>query len=301
MAQMRVIRRRIRSVENTRQITRTMEMVATAKIKRAQERIEAARPYAVKMMEVLLNVSRHVRRGDHPLLEVREPANNVIIVVLTSNRGLAGAFNTNIIRRSEAIFREEAAAGRDVKFVAVGRKGLRFLRYNEYPVVREYTDIGDAPTFDQAAEIATDLMERYSSGEVDKIHIVFNHFRSIVDQKVVDHLVLPIEQEEMAETEAPVGPSAAYVFEPEAEDVLRRLLPVYIETLVYRTLLESVASEQGARRTAMKAATDNAGEMIESLKRTFNRARQAQITQEISEIVGGAEALMGAEATSQEV
>lgn len=288
MARMREIKRRIRSVDNTKQITKTMEMVAAAKIRRAQERIEAARPYAVKMMDVLANVGKRVDVGRHPLLAVRDPIKRSVIVAVTSDRGLCGAFNANIIRRSEKLIAEEKAAGREIGLYAVGRKGINYFKYVGYELMGERREISDNPTFAHAKAIADELINKYIEKEIDKVILVFNHFKSAMEQRAIDHTLLPIKQESVEENNEP---TADYIFEPNTGVVLKSLLPTYIEALVLRALMESAASEHGARRTAMKSATDNAGEMIEILTRTFNRARQAQITQEISEIVGGAEAL----------
>jgi len=292
MAKGRDIKRRIKSVENTRQITRTMEMVATAKIRKAQARIEAARPYALAMMDVLGKVAANVEAGQHPLLQEHDEMKRALILVLTSDRGLCGAFNGNIIREAELVISREKAAGLDVDLIVVGKKGIGYFRYVGRKLLGEYRDVSDSPTFAVAKDVATALMNAYTSGEADRIWLIFNRFQSVVEQKVTTHQLLPIEETEVPE-ERDVATSAEYLFEPDAVTVLQRLLPTYIETLVYRAMMESAASEHGARRTAMKSATDNAAKMIEMLVRSFNRARQAQITQEISEIVGGAEALKG--------
>lgn len=291
MEKAREIKKRIRSVQNTRQITKTMEMVAAAKIKKAQEQIEAARPYALKMMDVLHSVARHVPEGEHPLLELHDPVERVIILVLTSNRGLCGAFNFNILERAEALYKEEVEQGSKAAFLVVGEKGLKYLRYRRYPLLGEGIDIGDRPSFEQAAQIARQLMKLYCEHKIDKVYVVFNHFKSVMEQYVTDYVVLPIQREEASEEPKAAVAEDEYIFEPTPREVLFKLLPTYIETLIYRTLMESSASEHGARRTAMKAATDNAVEMIGELTRTFNKARQWQITQEILEVSSGAEAL----------
>ncbi|MBE0446499.1 MAG: F0F1 ATP synthase subunit gamma [Actinobacteria bacterium] len=297
MSKARKVLSRIKSVQSTRQITKTMEMVAAAKIKRAQTRIESARPYALKMIDVLHNVSQYVGSGSHPLLEVHENIENVVIVPITSNRGLCGAFNMNILRQSEALFRKEREQGRNVSFVGVGRKGVSYLRFAGYSLLASYIEFTDNPTFTDAKLVTDRLIEMYQEGTIDKVYIVFNHFKSVMEQKPTIHQLLPIRREEIegeADNEANKILKAKYEFEPEAELVLFELLPRYVETVVLRALMESVASEYAARRAAMKAATDNAGEMIENLTRWYNRARQAQITQEIAEIVGGANALQEA-------
>lgn len=290
MAKGRDIGRRIKSVDNTRQITRTMEMVATAKIRKAQERIEAARPYALAMMDVLAKVAANVEAIEHPLLQVHDEMKRAVILVLTSDRGLCGAFNSNVIRLTEKVVAEERAAGLEVDVIAVGKKGIGYFRYQGYSLLAEYRDISDTPTFAVAREIGAMLIDAYVACETDRIWLIFNQFKSVVEQKPTRHQLLPIEETEVPAKEQEVAVSAEYLFEPNAGSVLERLLPTYIETLVYRAMMESAASEQGARRTAMKSASDNAEKMIETLTRSYNRARQAQITQEISEIVGGAEA-----------
>jgi len=295
MSKARAVLGRIKSVEKTRQITKTMEMVATAKIKRAQARIESARPYALKMVDVLHNVAQYVNPNIHPLLEVHENIENVVIVPITSNRGLCGAFNMNILRHSEALYRKESELGRNISFLCVGRKGVGYLKFAGYDLLATHTDFDDNPTFLEAKVIADRLIERYQEGTLDKAYIVFNHFKSVMEQKPVVHQLLPIKQEDI--TEHPAGEKAhdaEYEFEPNPERVLYDLLPRYVNTVILRALMESAASEHAARRTAMKNATDSAGDMIENLTRWYNRARQAQITQEIAEIVGGANALQEA-------
>lgn len=292
MPSLRDIKKRIGSVQSTRQITRTMEMVATAKIKKAQERIESARPYAFAMVEVLGNVARHVEGASHPLLAVHEERRRVVVVCITSDRGLCGAFNANILRLTEDIVRREAADGVETAIIAVGKKGLGYLRYRGIEPLAAYRDIADRPTFADARSIASHIIPAYEAGEIDAAYIVFNRFKNVAEQRPEVYQLLPVERRVVeAEEEEPVGLRAEYLFEPTPQAVLDRLLPTYVETLVYRALMESAASEHGARRTAMKSATDNASEMITTLTRSYNRARQATITTEIAEIVGGAAAL----------
>lgn len=295
MSKARAVLGRIKSVEKTRQITKTMEMIATAKIRRAQSRIEAARPYALKMVDVLNNVAQNVGVDSHPLLQVHEKVENVIIVPITSNRGFCGGFNMNILRQSEGIYRKETEEGRNVKFIVVGRKGLGYLRFAGYDILESHTTFPDHVTFVEAKMIGDRLVEMYEEGTVDKVYVVFNHFKSMMEQKPTIHQLLPIKQEAITATsEEKQGAVAAYEFEPDPVRVLYDLLPRYVDTVILRALMESAASEQAARRTAMKNATDSAGEMIEKYTRWYNRARQAQITQEIAEIVGGANALQEA-------
>lgn len=292
-AQARQIRRRIGSVDKIRQITRAMELVATSKIKRAEDRIRAARPYAQKMVELIGNLATQAGTIQHPLLEVHDPQATTAVLVLTANRGLCGAFNSNILKRTEELVEEEKGQGRQVKLLVVGRKGTSYLRYRGHELVESYLDISDAPTFEETKMLAGRLMEMYVEREIDLAYIVFNHFRSVVEQRPVVFKLFPLEtpEAEAGEEEEEEHVVKEYLFEPSPAELAAQLLPAYAETVTYRTLLESAASEHGARRTAMKAATDNAGEMIGNLTLSFNRARQAQITQELSEITGTAEAL----------
>jgi F-type H+-transporting ATPase subunit gamma len=291
MANLRDIHQRIVSVHSTRQITRTMEMVATAKIRKAQDRIESARPYALAMMEVLANVARFVQGASHPLLEEHAERKRVVVIAVASDRGLCGAFNSNILRLSEGIIRDERAHGAEVDLIAVGKKSIAYFRYRGVEPVASYRDMTDKPTIADARSMAARVIQGYTSGEYDAVKIVFNRFKNVADQIPEIHDLLPLSREVVDETADPLKVNPEYVFEPSADAVLQRLLPTYIETLIYRALLESAASEQGARRKAMKSATDNASEMITTLTRSYNRARQAAITNEIAEIVGGAAAL----------
>ena len=291
MANLRDIQKRITSTRSTRQITRTMEMVATAKIRKAQERIESARPYALAMMEVLGNVARYVEGATHPLLEEHEERSRVIVIAVAADRGLCGAFNSNILRLSEGILRDEREAGVEADVIAVGKKAIGYFRYRGIEPVASYRDMTDKPSIADARSIARLLIDAYTAGEVDAVKMVFNRFRNVADQVPEIHDLLPIKHDVVEEEGGEDQLHPEYIFEPSAEEVLERLLPTYMETLVYRALLESAASEQGARRKAMKAATDNASEMITTLTRSYNRVRQGAITNEIAEIVGGAASL----------
>jgi len=295
MPNLRDIKKRIGSVQSTRQITRTMEMVATAKIKKAQERIESARPYALAMMEVLGNVARFSKGTEHPLLVEHARRDRVIIICVTSDRGLAGAFNSNIIRLTERFMREEQAKGTPrLDLIAVGKRAIGYFRYRGIEPLASYRDISDKPTFADARSIAAHLIGAYEAEELDAAYVAFNRFKNVAEQKPELHQLLPIERRVVDEAAQGVTHIAAeYMFEPDPESVLDALLPTYVETLIYRALMESAASEQGARRTAMKSATDNASDMITILSRSYNRARQAAITTEIAEIVGGAAAQEG--------
>jgi F-type H+-transporting ATPase subunit gamma len=292
VATLRDIKKRIGSTRSTQQITRTMEMVATAKIKKAQERIESARPYALAMMEVLGNVAKFVKGATHPLLETHASRDRIVVIAITSDRGMCGAFNSNILRITEQIMASERAVGVEVDLIAVGKKAVSYFRYRGVEPLAAYRDISEKPTIADARSIAAQVIPSYSVGELDAVRIVFNRFKSVADQSAEVHDLLPIPKAVVASGEEGMDSVVPeYLFEPSAADVLERLLPTYVETLIYRSLMESAASEQGARRTAMKSATDNANEMITTLTRSYNRARQASITNEIAEIVGGAAAL----------
>ncbi len=291
MANLRDIKKRIGSVHSTRQITRTMEMVATAKIKRAQEAIESARPYALSMMEVLGNVARYAKGVEHPLLLEHEEPKRVVAIAVTSDRGLAGAFNSNILRMTERFIAEQRAAGLDVDLIAIGKKAAAYFRYRGIEPIAAYREISDKPTFADAKAIAAHVIPGYIAEELDEVMIFFNRFKNVAEQLPEQHRLLPIRAELIGEVAEGSDVTAEYIFEPDAASVLEYLLPTYVETLIYRALMESAASEHGARRKAMKSATDNATEMIGTLTRSYNRARQAAITTEIAEIVGGAAAL----------
>lgn len=293
MATLRDIKNRIGSVQSTRQITRTMEMVSTAKLKRAQTRIENARPYALAMAEVLGNVVRFVEDAKHPLLDVRTERKRVALVSIVSDRGFAGAFNSNIIRLTERTMAELVAEGVEVELIIAGKKALGYFRYRGVEPAISLVGNSDKPSYDEARSIAAHVMQEYESGAVDAVHILFNRFKNIADQVPEMHQLLPIEHEVLDSAEAGVeasGRTLEYLFEPSSQQVLSDLLPTYVEALIYRSMLESAAAEQGARRTAMKSATDNASEMITTLTRSYNRARQDAISTEIAEIVGGAAA-----------
>ena len=295
MASVQDYKRRIRSVRNTRKITRAMELVAAAKLRRAQARIEAMRPYADTMRELIEGVGRASGsvRG-LPLLQQREAPDVVLLVPLTGDRGLAGAFNAQVVRRAFAVERELVAEGLAVRWLAVGKKGRSTLAFRRKPIEGEYVGFTDAPRYADAQAVAHRAAELFVSGEVDRVVLVYNTFVSALTQTVTQQDILPIAAD-VLETDDEERASDVlrgdFIFEPEPDEILERLLPVYLETQVFRALLESSASEQGARMTAMRNASKNAGEMIDRLSLEMNRARQAAITQEILEIVAGAEAL----------
>jgi F-type H+-transporting ATPase subunit gamma len=289
------IRRRIRSVRNTGKITRAMELVAAAKLKKAQSRIEAMRPYADRMLELMAGTARASAsvRG-LPLLQEHEQEETVAIVPLSGDRGLAGAFNSQILRRALALQRELQAEGKQVQWVGVGRRGVGSLRFRRLELVGEFTGFTDQPRYADAQAIAHRVAELYTEGEVDRVKVVYNAFESPLVQRVTVQDILPLSGEllETSDEEREVDALRGdFIFEPEPEQILERLLPVYLETELYRALLESAASEHGARMTAMRNASKNANDLIDSLTLAMNRARQAEITQEILEVVAGADAL----------
>jgi len=291
------IKRRVRSVRNTRKITRALELVAASKLKKAQTRIEEMRPYADRMLELMAGTARASTsvRG-LPLLQKHERDDRVAIVPLTGDRGLAGAFNSQILRRALALERQLRGEGKQVLWVGVGRRGVGSLRFRRFDLVGEFTGFTDDPRYAHAQAIAHRVAELYTEDEVDSVVVVYNHFQTALVQTVTVQDLLPLSEDlletgdEEREEDAQRGD---FIFEPEPEQILERLLPVYLETELYRALLESAASEHGARMTAMRNASKNAGDLIDDLTLAMNRARQAEITQEILEVVAGADALTG--------
>ncbi len=294
MPNLRDIKRRIGSVQSTKQITRTMEMVATAKIRHATERIAAAQPYAEAMRKTLSGVAAHAGNVDHPLLQEHEAKKKALAVVVVSDRGLAGGFNSNILRMADHYIAEGAEKGVETKVIVCGKKGTGYFKYRRVEPVLSFADLSADPTIAEAREIASYVRSAYADGHVDEVRVFYNHARNAADQDVCDELVLPIKADGFArapEADEEGAPAASTDFEPSAAEVLDRLLPAYVETMIYHALIDSAAAEQGARRKAMKSATDNANEMESTLNRLFNRVRQGAITTEITEIVGGAAAL----------
>ena len=294
MPTLRDIQRRIRSVQSTQKITRAMKLVAAAKLRRAQERILAARPYAGKMSELLGNLVSAASGSDetqHPLLEQREGPRRQIVII-TADKGLAGAFNSNVIRRALEFVRQSNTA--EVTLVVVGRKARDFYRRRPWTIKRDLIGFWDRLAYTHATELADYFMQQYLDGEVDEVHLVYNEFRSVAVQRPVREQLLPIPRK--AEGEADTG-AVDYLYEPNPKTILDELLPRHVRTQVFRALMESLAGEYGARMTAMEAATKNAKEMIDVLTIQYNKARQEKITKELLDIVGGAEALkQGAEA-----
>jgi F-type H+-transporting ATPase subunit gamma len=275
-----------------------MELVASARLRRAQMRIESMRPYADRMLELMAGVSQAAGSVRLPLLEQRDEVKTVAIVAVTADRGLAGGFNAQVIRRALALQREARAAGQEVVWFSTGRKAASTLRFRRMNVAQSWIGFSERPAYGDAQAIAHAVAEAFVEHEVDQVLVVYNAFVSALTQRVTVRELLPISREllERSEEENEVAPELAhpdFIYEPEPEEILARLLPVYVETELYRALLESAASEQGARMTAMRNASKAAGELIDSLTLAMNRARQAEITQEILEVVAGADALSG--------
>lgn len=292
--QSRQLRGRIKSVQNTRRITRTQELVATSKLKRAQDRVVAARPYAEALRETIADLVSPELMERFPLL--RRPASvakggpvRAAIILVTSNRGLCGAFNSNLIKEARKKSEELEAAGHTVEFHCVGKKGAAFLKYTGRKPAADRQDVGDKPTAEHATSIVEPLMADFAAGRLASVDLVHARFNSAISTPPTVRRILPVET-------PPKGTSKVrpdYILKPGPDAILENLLPLYVRNAVYRGLVETAAGEHGARRTAMKSATDNAGEILNTLKTAYNKGRQAQITQEISEIVGGAAALGG--------
>jgi len=293
MAKGRELKGRIKSVENTRKITRTMEMVATSKMKRAQDRVVAARPYANALAEVISSLYSPDLAERFPLLRQPAQPRRVALVVLTSNRGLAGGFNANLIKESRARIAELEGGGVQVDLHVIGKKGLGYYKYVGRAIASQRLDITDRPTAENAAEIVDGLMADYVAGTLDGVYVTYSKFNSVLSTPPTTDRILPVTPPAAKAGTGEAARQRDYMLFPNAEAILTELLPSYVRNSVYRALVETAAGEQSARRTAMKNATDNAGDILNVLRRTYNRARQAQITQEIAEIVGGAAALQG--------
>lgn len=299
MATTRDIKRRIDSVRNTRKITRAMELVASAKLRRAQDRIESLRPYATAMRRLMAQAARQSGGAKGlTLLEERDAEGTAIVVAITGDRGLAGAFNVNIVRRALAVAEGLRSEGfSEVVFTTVGKKGAGTIRFRGLSIDRAFQGFSVDPTFADAEHVTEHAVQRFTSGEVNRVVIVYNAFKSVLEQTVTTEQLLPVERQVVldedgdGEDDAPEPGRGLALFEPDPEEFLRTLLPNFLDTTIYRALLESAAAELGARRTAMRNATDNAGVLIDQYTLAMNRARQAAITQEILEVVAGADAL----------
>ncbi|MEK6607277.1 MAG: ATP synthase F1 subunit gamma [Myxococcota bacterium] len=287
MPSLKIIRRRITSTKSTQKITRAMKLVAAARLRRAQDGIIAARPYARRLHEVITELAARADATDHPLLERREPR-RVALVVITSDRGLCGGFNTNILRRADAFLRDGRASYEAIDLSVVGRKGREYYRHRHVALRREFPGSTSDVAQERAREIARAIIDEFLAQNLDAAYLVYNEFKSAVTQKVTVERLLPIEPLPL------VGlASVDFLYEPGKRELLDHLLPLHVEVQLYRAVLESIASELGSRMTAMESATNNASDMIQRLTLQFNRARQATITKELMEIIGGAEALKG--------
>lgn len=294
MPSLQSLRRKIAAFKNTQKITKAMKMVAAAKLKRSQDRILAARPYAHKMRGVLSNLSQRVNRTSHPLLQKRE-GKKIEILVVTSDRGLCGGFNGNIVRKSSEFIRQCEAQGLSVNLSIIGRKGRDYFRRRSWPIRQEWTGIFDKLSFEHAIDIGGDLTENFVRGTFDELYVVYNEFKSAIQQRVIVEKLFPID----AAAEFGAAPTAAehsaaggsYLYEPDESELLNALVPKHFQIQTYRILLESAAAEHGARMAAMDGATRNAGQLIKKVTLYYNKTRQAAITKELMDIVGGAEAL----------
>ena len=278
------------SVKNTQKITKAMKMVAAAKLKRAQDRILSSRPYAHKLRDVVGHLAKRASRLSHPLLRKRE-GHKTELLVITSDRGLCGAFNANILRQASEFLREHAEQGEQVNVSVAGRKGCDFFRRRPWTIRQEWPGIFDRLSFEHALDMGQDIIQQYNNGTFDQLYVVYNEFKSVMQQRVVVEKLLPIESLDEDASQEPSLAAGAYLFEPDEHELLETLLPKHFQVQAFRVLLESAAAEQAARMTAMDGATRNAGELIQKVTLFYNKTRQAVITKELMDIVGGAEAL----------
>ena len=296
MANLRDLQKRINSVQATKQVTRTMEMVSSAKIGRSTRRMLAGRPYAEAINQMLHSLSAGGGAASSPLLSKHDEIKSAIIIAVASDRGLAGGFNANVMRICDQIKAKLEENDVEVSFITCGKKANAWCTYRNYKVAKDYPGLSADPTMDEARDIANICMSRYLDGTVDEVYLVYNHTRNAADQDLIQEKVLPIEAEQVAEAavegteDEETRAEMSFEFEPDAESVLSELMPGYFINVIYSALVDSAAAEQGARRKAMKAATDNATDMIETLSRVYNRLRQGEITTEMTEIIGGASA-----------
>jgi F-type H+-transporting ATPase subunit gamma len=298
VASLQDLRRRITSVRNTRKITKALELVAGARLRRAQNRIEEMRPYADRMQELMIGTARAASSiRNLALLQQRDEIRRVAFVIVTGDRGLAGPFNGQIMRRAFELERQVRSEGQEVTWLAVGRKGASTLRFRRYEVTAQWAGFADKPTYQDAQAVGHKVAELYEAEEVDRVVLIYNRYESALVQRVTTTDLLPIREEVLAGEEPAEdksgGVSGDFIYEPDPEEILQRLLPVYLETEIYRALLESAAAFLASQMAAMRSASKNAGELIDNLTLSLNRARQAEITQEILEVVAGADALSG--------
>jgi F-type H+-transporting ATPase subunit gamma len=295
----RVLRRRIKSVQSTKKITKAMELISASRIVKAQQRVAAARPYSEQITAVIGNLAAAGAGLSSPLLQQRDDVRTVAFVVITSDRGLAGAYNGSVIRATERAVRAAKAEGKDTRLVVVGKKAETYFRFRKEALDASWQGMSDTPTYENARIVAQFVTERFESGEYDQVQLIYTQFLSVGTQKVVDRRFLPLESASM-ETAA-AGPAADYEFEPDPGLILERLLPRYAEARIFAAMLDASASEHASRQRAMKSATDNAEELITKLSRVMNRARQDSITTEIMEIISGAESLAQGEGSSSDL
>lgn len=290
MPSLQSLRRKIASVKNTQKITKAMKMVAAAKLKRAQDRILSSRPYAHQLRDVVRHLAERASRLSHPLLHKREEHKTELLVI-TSDRGLCGAFNANILRQAAEFLKEHAERGEQVSVSVAGRKGCDFFRRRTWTIRQEWPGVFDRLSFEHALDMGQDIIQHYNDGTFDQLYVVYNEFKSVMQQRVVVEKLLPIESLDEGAGEEPAKAVGAYLFEPDEDELLKTLLPKHFQVQAFRVLLESAAAEQAARMTAMDGATRNAGELIQKVTLFYNKTRQAAITKELMDIVGGAEAL----------
>jgi F-type H+-transporting ATPase subunit gamma len=289
--QERALRRRIKSVQSTKKITKAMELISASRIAKAQERVVAARPYSERITEVIRNLAAAGAGGDSPLLNPRDEITTVAYVVVAADRGLAGGYNSSVIRAAERGMAADRAEGRETALITVGKKATGYFRFRGYDIAESFTGFSDAPGYEDARGVAAYVAERFESGEYSEVRLAYTQFLSMGTQVAQLVPYMPLDTSAITDDDAPSGPSADYEFEPSPTEILERLLPRYAEARLFAALLDAAASEHAARQRAMKSATENAEEMIVKLSRVMNRARQDAITTEIMEIVGGAEAL----------
>jgi F-type H+-transporting ATPase subunit gamma len=299
--QERVLRRRIKSVQSTKKITKAMELISASRIAKAQERVAAARPYSERITEVIRNLAAAGAGGDSPLLNPRPEVTTVAYVVVAADRGLAGGYNSTVIRAAERAMAADREAGRQTALITVGKKATGYFRFRGWEIAESFTGFSDEPTYEDARGVATFVAQRFESGEYSEVHLAYTQFLSLGTQ--IAHVVqyMPLDTSAITESAEASGPTADYEFEPSPSEILERLLPRYAEARLYAGMLDAAASEHAARQRAMKSATDNAEDMIIKLSRVMNRARQDAITTEIMEIVGGAEALRQAQSASDDL
>lgn len=287
----RVLRRRIKSVESSKKITRAMELIAASRIHKAQQRVAAARPYSEQITAVIRNLASAGAGGGNALLTPREEVRTVGFVVICADRGLAGGYNSGVLRQAERQVKDEIAAGRDYVLILVGKKARDYFRFRGYTIAESFTGVSDSPTYEAARAVGEAVRTRFEAGEIDRVELIYTRFLSVGTQTVTSKQFMPIETEVVVDAPEATGPQALYEYEPDPDSILDSLLPRYAEARLFAAMLDAAASEHAARQRAMKSATDNAEELIKVLSREMNRARQESITTEILEIVGGAEAL----------